>query len=158
MAQQHNSLLGRPLPLHQETGCIYLDYNGVSAKGHDGHYGGYKHHAALAILPQTTPIWPEVADAMRPYLVEHGNPSSAYVYGATCKQAVETARRQVAALINCKPSEVYFTSCGTESDNCGSCNASPTPVCLPLHLRGVGSGSAAQEVCPGALPRSQGRS
>ncbi len=66
----------------------------------------------------TTPIAREVADAMAPFLYEHfGNPSSAYVYGATTKRAVEAARAQVAALLGCAPSEIVFTSGGTESNN-----------------------------------------
>ncbi len=66
----------------------------------------------------TTPIAPEVAEAMRPYLDQYfGNPSSTHSYGASTKTAVEKARRQVAGLINCAPSEVIFTSGGTESNN-----------------------------------------
>jgi len=66
----------------------------------------------------TTPIAPEVAEAMRPFLEQYfGNPSSTHRYGATAKLAVEKARRQVAGLINCDPSEVVFTSGGTESNN-----------------------------------------
>ncbi len=66
----------------------------------------------------TTPIAPEVADAMRPFLDEYfGNPSSVHAYGVKTKMAVEKARRQVAELINCDPSEIIFTSGGTESNN-----------------------------------------
>jgi cysteine desulfurase len=66
----------------------------------------------------TTPIAREVADAMTPYLYEHfGNPSSSHPYGVATKRAVETARAQVAALLNCQPAEVIFTSGGTESNN-----------------------------------------
>jgi len=66
----------------------------------------------------TTPIAREVADTMAPYLYEHfGNPSSSHPYGATAMKAVETARTQVANLFGCKPSEVIFTSGGTESNN-----------------------------------------
>ncbi len=66
----------------------------------------------------TTPIAREVADAMAPYLYEHfGNPSSLYAYGAVTKQAVEAARAQVAGVLGCDPSEVVFTSGGTESNN-----------------------------------------
>ncbi len=66
----------------------------------------------------TTPIAPEVAEAMLPYLYEHfGNPSSSHPYGVATKQAVEAARAQVAALLNCQPVEVIFTSGGTESNN-----------------------------------------
>ena len=73
---------------------IYLDYNG------------------------TTPHAPEVIAAMRPFLeTEFGNPSSTHVYGAEPQKAVENARRQVAALLNCGPDEIFFTSGGTESNN-----------------------------------------
>ncbi len=66
----------------------------------------------------TTPIAREVAGEMLPYLVEYfGNPSSAHSYGVKAKRAVEKARKQVAGLINCKPSEIVFTSGGTESNN-----------------------------------------
>ena len=66
----------------------------------------------------TTPIDPEVADAMRPYLEKYfGNPSSAHLHGVTAKKAVETARRQTAELLNCAPDEIIFTSGGTEANN-----------------------------------------
>jgi len=66
----------------------------------------------------TTPIDPEVAEAMRPYLFEHfGNPSSSHWYGIQTKKAVDEARRQVAALLHCNPEEVVFTSGGSESNN-----------------------------------------
>ncbi len=66
----------------------------------------------------TTPIDPEVAEAMLPYLYEHfGNPSSSHVYGQRARQAVEAARQQVAHLLHCQPDEVVFTSGGSESNN-----------------------------------------
>ena len=66
----------------------------------------------------TTPLAPEVFEAMRPYLVEDfGNASSIHWYGQRAKAAVETAREHVAKLINARPSEIVFTSGGTESDN-----------------------------------------
>jgi cysteine desulfurase NifS/selenium donor protein len=66
----------------------------------------------------TTPIAPEVAEAMRPYLYEQfGNPSSSHWYGAQTRKAVERARGQVAALLDCRPDEIIFTSGGTESNN-----------------------------------------
>jgi len=73
---------------------IYLDYNG------------------------TTPIDSDVFETMLPFM-EHsfGNPSSSNFYGIIPKKAVETARRQVAGLINCKSDEIIFTSGGTESNN-----------------------------------------
>ncbi len=73
---------------------IYLDYNG------------------------TTPHDPEVVDAMRPYLeAEFGNPSSSHWYGAGPARAVDEARRRTAAALHCDPTEIIFTSGGTESNN-----------------------------------------
>ncbi len=66
----------------------------------------------------TTPLAPEVFEAMKPYwLEEYGNASSIHWYGQRAKAAVEEAREQVARLINARPGEVVFTSGGTESDN-----------------------------------------
>jgi len=66
----------------------------------------------------TTPIEPAVRDAMLPYLSgEFGNASSIHTYGQIARAAVETAREQLAALVNAKPQEIVFTSGGTESDN-----------------------------------------
>jgi cysteine desulfurase len=66
----------------------------------------------------TTPIDPEVAAAMLPYIREHfGNPSSSHWYGLEARKGVEKARGQVAALLNCSPAEIVFTSGGTESNN-----------------------------------------
>ncbi len=67
----------------------------------------------------TTPLDPEVLDAMLPYFREHfGNPSSrTHVFGWAVESAVEKAREQLCQLIACKPTEVVFTSGGTESDN-----------------------------------------
>lgn len=66
----------------------------------------------------TTPIRPEVADAMQPYLrTEFGNPNSVYKAGQRARKAVEEARGQVAALLGAKSEEeIVFTSCGSESD------------------------------------------
>jgi cysteine desulfurase len=66
----------------------------------------------------TTPLAPEVFEAMKPYLLEdYGNASSIHWYGQRARNAVEKARQQVAKLINARPGEVIFTSGGTESDN-----------------------------------------
>jgi len=66
----------------------------------------------------TTPVDPEVIEAMLPYLFEHfGNPSSTHPYGVITKQAIEKARLQAASLIGCNPTEIVFTSGGTESNN-----------------------------------------
>jgi len=66
----------------------------------------------------TTPVEPEVLDAMLPYFSgEFGNASSIHTFGQKARAAVETAREQVAALIGARPQEIFFTSGGTESDN-----------------------------------------
>ncbi|KAF6265975.1 pyridoxal phosphate-dependent transferase [Scenedesmus sp. NREL 46B-D3] len=93
LVEKHtNQGVGSKLP--HLADCVYLDYNA------------------------TTPIFPEVAEAMKPYTYElFGNPSSVHAYGRQTRAAVDKARQQVAALISCTPSEVCFTSCGTESDN-----------------------------------------
>ncbi len=66
----------------------------------------------------TTPILPEVVEAMVPYLREHfGNPSSGHVYGKRARSGVARAREQVAGLLGCDPDEVVFTSGGTEANN-----------------------------------------
>lgn len=64
----------------------------------------------------TTPVLPEVVEAMLPYLTtEFGNPSSGHAYGRRAKQAVETARAQVAALVGAPMDAIVFTSGGTEA-------------------------------------------
>jgi cysteine desulfurase len=67
----------------------------------------------------TTPVDPRVAEKMIPYLTEHfGNPASrSHVFGWVAEKAVETAREQVAALVNCDPKEIVWTSGATESNN-----------------------------------------
>jgi len=66
----------------------------------------------------TTALAPEVYEAMKPFWLEdYGNASSIHWYGQRAKAAVETAREQVARLINARPSEIVFTSGGTEADN-----------------------------------------
>jgi cysteine desulfurase len=66
----------------------------------------------------TTPLAPEVFDAMRPLMMESfGNASSVHYYGQKARGAVEEARMSVAALLNCRPAEIVFTSGGTEGDN-----------------------------------------
>ena len=76
------------------TGPIYLDHNA------------------------TTPLLPEVVEAMLPYLREHfGNASSGHVYGIRARSAVARAREQVAASLGCDAEEIIFTSGGTEANN-----------------------------------------
>ena len=66
----------------------------------------------------STPIAPEVAEAMKPFLSQHfGNPSSQHWAGIPAKEAVEQARQQVAELLQCSPDEIVFTSGGSESNN-----------------------------------------
>lgn len=66
----------------------------------------------------TTPVLPEVLEAMLPYYREQfGNPSSVHWAGRQVSGAVENAREQVARLLNCSPAEVVFVSCGSEGDN-----------------------------------------
>ena len=66
----------------------------------------------------TTPIRPEVYDAMRPYIEScYGNPSSVYKLARESKKAVDLARKQVADAINADSGEIFFTGCGSESDN-----------------------------------------
>jgi len=75
--------------------CVYCDYNA------------------------TTPIYVEVNAAITPYLTScFGNPSSSHMFGKPCKQALLNARENISKLINARlAEEIYFTSCGTESDN-----------------------------------------
>ena len=66
----------------------------------------------------STPIAPEVAEAMKPFLSQHfGNPSSQHWAGIPAREAVEQARKQVAELLQCSPDEIVFTSGGSESNN-----------------------------------------
>jgi len=66
----------------------------------------------------TTPLDPEVAEAMKPYCGDqYGNPSSGYPLGRAAKKALEQARSQVAELLGCQQNEIVFTSGGTESNN-----------------------------------------
>ncbi|NOZ26045.1 MAG: aminotransferase class V-fold PLP-dependent enzyme, partial [Nitrospirae bacterium] len=66
----------------------------------------------------TTPLRPEVLDAMMPYFREEfGNPLSIYPLGTNAREAVEKAREEVAGLINAKSTEIIFTSSGAEANN-----------------------------------------
>lgn len=66
----------------------------------------------------TTPIRPEVYEEIKPYIEEHfGNPSSIYSIARDSKKAIDKARQQVADALNAQPAEIYFTGCGSESDN-----------------------------------------
>ena len=75
----------------------------------------YLDHAA------TTPVRPEVLEAMLPYLTAQtfGNPSSAHRFGRAARAGIEQARRQVAEAVGAEPNQVVFTSGGTEADNLG---------------------------------------
>jgi cysteine desulfurase len=66
----------------------------------------------------TTPLSKEVLDEMMPFLTEHfGNPSAIHSFGRTTRSAIEKARKQVAKALHCSPSEIFFTSSGTEANN-----------------------------------------
>lgn len=92
----------------------------------------------------TTPVEPEVLDAMLPYFsAEFGNASSIHTFGQKARTAVETGREQVAALIGARPQEIIFTSGGTESDNHAifgiassffTCITSSTPLASSPHI------------------------
>ncbi|MFQ3646693.1 MAG: cysteine desulfurase family protein [Anaerolineae bacterium] len=79
----------------------------------------------------TTPMDPRVLEAMMPYFTDiYGNSHSAHRFGSRAEHAVETAREKIARVLNCKPTEIYFTSGGSESNN--------------LALRGVAWASASE--------------
>jgi cysteine desulfurase len=66
----------------------------------------------------TTPLDPEVFEAMKPFLMnDFGNPSSTHSHGRKVRAAIESSRKKVAELLNCAPGEIIFTSGGTEADN-----------------------------------------
>ena len=66
----------------------------------------------------TTPVSEEVIKAMMPCFTEFwGNPSSLHADGQSAKEVVDAAREKIANAIGCAPTEIYFTSCGSESDN-----------------------------------------
>jgi cysteine desulfurase len=66
----------------------------------------------------TTPLDPEVFEAMKPYMLEDfGNPSSTHSHGRKVRTGLESARKRIAELLNCTPGEIIFTSGGTEADN-----------------------------------------
>src|SRR6266700_1357574 len=72
----------------------------------------YLDHAA------TTPLDPRVLEVMLPYFTtEYGNASSIYLLGRHAMQAIDSAREQVAEILHCRPTEIAFTGCGSESDN-----------------------------------------
>ena len=66
----------------------------------------------------TTPVSKEVIEAMMPCFTDiWGNPSSLHTDGQRAKEMLDASRRTIASAIGCEPSELYFTSCGSESDN-----------------------------------------
>ena len=96
-SKQYSAGDPHPYTLKPEfKGCVYMDYNA------------------------TTPVFPEVTAVMLPFLTTcFGNPSSSHIFSTPCRDALKLARNQVGALVNAKDpmNEIYFTSCGTESDN-----------------------------------------
>jgi cysteine desulfurase len=72
----------------------------------------------------TTPLDPQVLEAMLPYLQSNfGNPSSIHSHGREVRSAIEKSRKKVASLLNCSTSEIFFTSGGTEADNMAILNS-----------------------------------
>ena len=66
----------------------------------------------------TTPVDSRVLEAMNPYFsASFGNPSSVHRFGQIAESAIDSARETVSRVLNCKPDEIIFTSCGSESDN-----------------------------------------
>jgi cysteine desulfurase len=83
----------------------------------------------------TTPVRPEVLEAMLPYFAQqYGNASSAHAFGQDAKGAIEQARASVAALLNAAPGEIVFTSGGTESDNMGVLGAAHALAAKGRHV------------------------
>ncbi|HYK44271.1 MAG TPA: cysteine desulfurase family protein [Parafilimonas sp.] len=81
----------------------------------------------------TTPLDPQVLEAMMPYLTTHfGNPSSIYSYGRETRLAVENARKTVAKILGANPGEIFFTSGGTESSNMAICAAVHDLCCVRI--------------------------
>ena len=66
----------------------------------------------------TTAVDSKVLEAMLPYFSEnYGNPSSVYSIGKSNKEIISISRMKIASILNCRVNEIYFTSCGSESDN-----------------------------------------
>ena len=87
-------------PMQSEKRAVYMDHGG------------------------TTPLHPKAWDAMAPYFLESfGNPSSVHSVGQEARAALDSSRERVAEVLGCRPSEVVFTSGGTESDNAAVCGA-----------------------------------
>src|SRR3984885_14776873 len=83
----------------------------------------------------TTPLLPEVFEAMRPFWMEHyGNASSIHQHGQHARAAVDHARDSIARLLHCRTSEIVFTSGGTESDNLAIFGTLSTLKNEPAHL------------------------
>src|SRR5512140_2978843 len=97
----------------------------------------------------TTPVLPEVLEAMRPHLQgEFGNASSIHWYGQQARAAVEHAREQVAALLGARPGEIVFNSGGTEGDNTaifGVCEAGDHIVTSAIEHAAVRNSCQAME-------------
>lgn len=95
----------------------------------------------------TTPLLPEVFEEMLPYLKENfGNPDSLHSYGRRAAHAVTAARDRIAAVLGVKPSEVYFTSGGTEADNWAvRCLGHGSALCSPIEHAAVLSAATLRE-------------
>ena len=89
----------------------------------------------------TTPVDSRVLEAMIPFFRgSFGNPSSVHRYGQVAESAVDSAREMVASILHCKPDEIIFTSCGSESDNLairGAAYATVIAGILPIIILGI---------------------
>jgi len=114
--------------VEEHTGTL-VTTEPVTGQAHMHHY--FDHNA-------TTPVAPEVVEAMVPYLgSEYGNASSIHRFGQRAKAAVERGRTQLAGLIHCEPGELVLTSGGTEADNMavlGALGAAQADGCSNLHV------------------------
>jgi len=95
----------------RKKGDVWIEWKGK------GSFGAMKHPIYLDSAA-TTALSPEALEAMMPYLTESfGNPSSIYSMGRSTRVAIEMARKTVARTLGVKPMSIFFTSCGTESNN-----------------------------------------
>lgn len=104
----------------------------------------------------TTPIAPEVLDAMLPWLRDHhGNPSSSHVFGQRAALAMATARSQVAELIGAQTAEIVFTGCATEANNLALCGVAQATPAKRRHMV-ISAVEHPAVTAPAAHLRSQG--
>ncbi|MBP2134170.1 cysteine desulfurase [Methanomicrobium sp. W14] len=105
-------------PIRKRSSTVKFYYKHQSKKGDNQDMEKPEEHMIYMDNAATTPVRPEVVKAMVPFMTQNfGNPSSLYTIAQVSREAVSKARGQVADAIGADPKEIYFTSCGTESDN-----------------------------------------